>query len=505
LKLRPLRRVLFIYPPERALAGYFRANVPPLGAAYLAAHVRDRCEVAILDAKCEGYGNVRDEGAFEVYGISMDEVERRIRDYRPDAVGITCLASFNWPEVMETAKRAKAADPEIVTIAGGTHPSFLPEKSLSECRELDIIARGEGERTMASLIDASVKGEEIGGIKGIAFRDEGGIVVNDFPDPIEDADELPFPARDLLPMERYFETKAPFSRIFEEERNTSIQTSRGCPAHCVFCSSSNFWGHAYRPRSSDLVLEEMEMLKNEYGVRELQFVDDNLIYDRERAVRIFEGMIERDLDMKWCMPNGVALWRLDIDLLRLMKRAGCYSLTLAFESGNQEVLSRVIKKPLNLKKVPPLIEEIKSLGIQMHAFFISGFPGEAVEQMWDTYRFAKGLDLDGAYFFIATPLPGTELCERGIEAGHIPPDLDFTSIEFNKGHFNTDEWRAEDVERITGAFYMRFMLSVLLRHPVRFMKNYGKLIAARPAYVLSHFAAFVRRYALDLVGGKTNA
>ncbi len=493
--LRPIKRLLLVYPPERALQGYFRANVPPLGITCLAAYVRDMCEVRLLDAKNEGYDQVWQDGAFDVYGLGFSEIKQRIEEFAPDAVGITCLASFNWPEVMEVARKAKEVDQDILTMAGGTHPAFMSSRCLMECPELDLVIRGEGEQTLAELIKKGGKGEDLGPMPGVAFRDNGEVVCGDLPPPIDDLDRLPFPARDMMDMEGYFRTQAPFSRTFMEKRNTSIQTSRGCPAHCTFCSSSRFWGHRFRPRSAENVLAEMEHLWNDYGVRELQFIDDNLIFDRQRAVNIFQGMIDRGLAFKWCMPNGAALWRLDVDLLRLMKDAGCYSLTLAFESGNQKVLSRLVKKPLNLDKVPPLVEEMKRLGIQLHAFFISGFPGETREQMWDTYKLAKSLDLDGAYFFIATPLPGTELCETGMEKGYLSPDLDFTRIEFNKGHFNTPEWSAEEVETLTGSFYFRFMMRLLFRHPVRFFRNYGVIILKRPGYVVVHLGVLLKRLA----------
>lgn len=493
MKLRPIRRLLLIYPPERALRGYFRANVPPLGAAYLAAFARELCEVTILDAKALGYDYLRTDGNFDIYGLSETELAARIKEFKPDAVGITCLASFNWPEVKAIAELAKAVDPELVTLAGGAHPSFLSEPCLREVGALDLIVRGEGETTLAKIIKAGQEGRGLEEIPGIAFREDRGITVRDFAPAMGDLDALPFPARDLLPMEKYFKTRAPFSRAFREERNTSIQTSRGCPAHCTFCSSARFWGHAYRAQSPQRVLAEMEHLIEKYGVRELQFVDDNLIFDRDRAAAIFQGMIDRGLGLKWCMPNGVALWRLDLDLLKLMKAAGCYSLTLAFESGNQRVLSKIIKKPLNLIKVHPLIAEMKRLELELHAFFISGFPGETTAEMEDTFKLAQGLDLDGAYFFIATPLPGSELCEQGLAEGHLPQDLDFTKIEYNKGKFNTPEWSAQEVERLTASFYLRFMLRLLLRHPRRFFQNYGRVMISRPGYALTHLFAFLKR------------
>lgn len=490
---RPLRRLLLIYPPERALHGYFRANVPPLGAASLAAFARDRCEVKILDAKNEGYRFIRRDGPFDVYGLPLEVIRDRIREYRPDAVGVTCLASFNWPEVQAIAALAKEVDPEIVTLAGGAHPTFLAERCLGEAPALDLIVCGEGETALAALLQASLEGKTLDAVPSLAFRRDGRVEQTPPAPPLDNLDALPFPARDLLDMESYFAARAPFSRIFRHRRNTSISTSRGCPAHCTFCSSARFWGHRFRPQSPQRTLSEMEHLIERYRVRELQFVDDNLIFDRERAAAIFQGMIDRRLGLEWCMPNGVALWRLDVELLRLMKRAGCYSLTLAFESGNQRVLSRIVKKPLNLRKVPPLVAEMKRLGLDLHAFFISGFPGERREEMEDTYRLARTLDLDGAYFFIATPLPGTELCAQGIAQGLLPPDLDFTRIEYNKGLFNTPEWKAEEIERLTGSFYLRFMLAALRRHPLRFFRNYGGVIISRPWYVVEHLLVFLRR------------
>lgn len=502
MKLRPVRRLLLVFPPERAMHGFFRADVPPLGAAYLAAAVRDDCEVAILDAKHEGYNLVRRDGPFDVYGLDADAVRDRIAAFQPDAVGLTCLASCNWPDVRAVAAAAKSVAPGILTIAGGTHPSFLAERCLAEAPELDLIVAGEGETALRALIAESRASADPAAVPSLVWREGDKVRRNPPAPPITDLDALPFPARDLLDMEGYFQNRAPFSRIFREERNTSIQTSRGCPAHCSFCSSARYWGHGFRPQSPKRALAEMEHLVEKYGVFELQFVDDNLIFDRDRAVAIFQGMIDRGLNLKWCMPNGVAVWRLDVELLRLMRRAGCYSLTLAFESGNQRVLSRIVRKPLNLGKVGPLVEEMKRLEFDLHAFFISGFPGETVGEMEDTFRLARSLDLDGAYFFIATPLPGTELCEKGMAAGHLRPDLDFTRIEYNKGHFNTPEWTAEEVERLTGSFYLRFMLSALLRHPVRFLGNYGRVIMTRPWYAAEHLLVYARRGIERALGGR---
>ena len=133
--------------------------------------------------------------------------------------------------------------------------------------------------------------------------------------------------------------------------------------------------------------------------------------DRERAKQIFQGIIDRKLDILWNAPNGIALWTLDEELLRLMKRSGCYEFTLGIESGDQEILKKIIKKPLNLKKVKSLVKTMKQLKIQTGAFFVLGLPGETKAQMHNIINFAKKLRLQFAEFFVATPHPGTELYE----------------------------------------------------------------------------------------------
>ena len=297
----------------------------------------------------------------------------------------------------------------------------------------------------------------------------------------------------ILPMEKYFRINIPMQSVSKRSPNLSFMTSRGCPYRCTFCSSSRHWGK-WRPRGVDDVLDEMGHLIKTYGVRELKFEDDNITFDAERSRKLFNGMIDRGYDLTWNTPNGIGVRTLTEEMITLMKRAGCFEVTLAIESGDPTVLRDIIKKPLNLVEAEMAAKRCNRMGIETTGYFIFGFPGETRDEMWDTYRLAQSLDLDGAYFFIATPLPGTELCEKGMAEGNLDPDLDFTAIEFNKGHFNTPEWSAKDVEQMTGTFYLRFMLTALRRHPLRFFKNYGRVIISRPWYVVVHFMTFLTRW-----------
>jgi len=510
-----VKKIMLIYPPDRAVKGFFRANVPPLGLAYLGAAVREEAEVKLLDAKAEGYENVEDIGdEFVRYGLTMGEIRRRIEEFAPDIVGVGCVVSFNWPDAMEIVRMAKSVNPDIVTAIGGTHPTFLAQDVLRDNTELDYIVMGEGERTFLEMVRRLKAERSFDDLLGIARRADGEIKIHPPAEPILDIDSLPFPARDLLPMETYFETGVPFSRTYLHRRNTSVSTSRGCPARCIFCSSANFWGHRYRGRSAGKVLDEIGHLIDQYGIKEIQFIDDNLTLDRNRAEAIFRGIIDRGYKIAWNTPNGIALWRLDEELLELMRESGCYELTLAFESGDPYVLRNIVKKPLDLDHAARLTRIIQKLGIATHAFFISGFPGETIEQVKNTFDYAKKVSVDSAYFFIANPLPGTELYEIASKKGYLRPEFKFTNIDYSIPYLDTPDWSAEELGKLVSRQYFLHNIRLLWRSPYKFWKKYGSTIIEHPGMVWSHlklkerliwiFEKGLKNLLKKIFGGKTS-
>ncbi|MDD5746991.1 MAG: radical SAM protein, partial [Candidatus Omnitrophica bacterium] len=246
-------------------------------------------------------------------------------------------------------------------------------------------------------------------------------------------------------------------------------------------------------RSAENVLDEMELLVKKYGRREIQFIDDNLTLNKPRAMRIFKGIIERKLNIHWNTPNGIAIWTVDEEMLDMMKASGCYELTIAFESGDQEVLNRIIKKPLNLEKAAGLVSKIRKRGILTYGFFISGFPGEKKEQVQRTFAFAKKMDLDGAAFFIANPTPGSDLHKICLEKGYIKDDFSFGSIEYNWPNFGTDDMSADELERFVLKNFNAFLLRVFLRHPLRFLKKYLRVFLTHPVMSLRTTYADIER------------
>ncbi|MCG2711197.1 MAG: B12-binding domain-containing radical SAM protein, partial [Candidatus Omnitrophica bacterium] len=372
---RKIKKVMLVFPTGKVLKGHFQRCELPMGLAYLAAVLKNNFHVNVLDGRSAFKSYAPKKSKWEYFGMMPDEILEAIKEFSPDVVGITCLSSFHFPEVLHLSKMLKKLDKSIITVTGGTHPTFLADRVMSAHREIDFIILGEGEYTFKKLLTKINKAQDYRSIDGLAFRENGSFKINPKTEYIKNLDELPFPAVELFPLDFYAKKSVPFSITSKSRKTVPVLTSRGCASRCVFCSSSNYWGRQYRMRSSENVLDEIEHLVRKYDFREIQFIDDNLTQDRDRAKRIFEGLIERKLNIHWNTPNGIAVWTLDDEILRLMKNSGCYELTVAFESGDQEVLNNIIKKPLNLEKAQKLVLKMKQIGIQVHSFFISGFPG----------------------------------------------------------------------------------------------------------------------------------
>ncbi len=479
---KKIQKVLLIFPPTKLLRGGFKLCLPPLGIAYLAAVIKNDYQVKILDATVEGfYRELVISREFIRYGLFLQDIGKEIEKFSPDVLGISCLYSSQYPMVIEICKLTKEIDKKIITMAGGTHPTFLAKECLCN-QDLDFIILGEWQYTFRELLQRIKNGRDFTGIDGLAFRENGNIRVNPKTKYIEQLDGLPFPARELLPMDKYQQVNMPHGSIAKSKMNTTLITSRGCRARCIFCSSARFWGNRYRTRSAQNVLDELEHLVRDYGIKEIHFEDDNLTLNRERARQIFQGLIDRRINILWNAPNGIALWTLDDDLLELMKRSGCYEFTMGIESGDQQVLSKIIKKPLNLKKVEPLVKTMKRLKIRTRSFFILGFPGETKAQMRNTFNLAKKLRLQLADFFIACPLPGTELYEICKEKGYLKKGFNFTELEFLNSTINTPEFSAEEVARLASREYLLYNLGLMLRNPVGFFIRYGKIIFTKPVF-----------------------
>ncbi len=204
-------------------------------------------------------------------------------------------------------------------------------------------------------------------------------------------------------------------------------------------------------------------------------------------MEIFQGIIDRKLNIFWNTPNGIALWKLDKEILELMKASGCYELTLAIESGDQEVLSKIIKKPLNLSQAESIIRIVHKLKIRTHSFFIVGFPGETKDQIRRTFSFARKMKLTSAWFFIANPLPGSKLYEICKTSGYLKDEFDFETINYTKSNYETPEFTSQEIENIRDKEAFIFNISVLFRNPIFFIQRYLLFLFTNPLALLELF------------------
>ncbi len=390
---RPIR-ILFIKPyidtPNQAIE-------IPMGLLYLSAYLRqqlgDQAVIEILDLR---FG--KDKKAI---------ITQKFAEFKPDVIGIGMLSfedSF-LEEYFDTI-RQKALQAKI--IVGGPYGTYNYADALTTY-DIECAVAGEGERVMANLIRCFMKGADISGVKGIAYRNGEEVICNEREDYIEDLDLLPVPAYDLIDFKRYWRPyKFQMNVVLAEKRYALIISSRACPYKCLYCHG--IFGSKLRKRSPEHFVSEIKMLYDKYGIREFQIVDDVFNLDRKRLHAIMHQIIESKLKIKIAFPNGLRGDVLEEEDLLLMKKAGVYMVTVAIESATPRI-QKMIKKDLNIEKVMKRIAFANKIGLITRGFFMIGFPGETVEEMKATVRLAAESKLDMAAFSIVVPFPGTGLYE----------------------------------------------------------------------------------------------
>jgi magnesium-protoporphyrin IX monomethyl ester (oxidative) cyclase len=434
-------KILLIKPPLtlttgfRGIAGFY----PPIGLGYIAsALLFEGHDVTILDAGIEKWNKINDRyDGVKYLGMSWDDITERVKKENPDVVCISVL-TVECINALLVAKAVKKANPNIKVIAGGPHVCVRPEETLRD-PNIDFVVIGEGEITVASLVDVLENGRSLlKHVKGIYYKDnENNIIKNEPRPPIQNLD-LHFPAWYFMHMEKYFKaiTYLQGSRSLKE-RSVGIVTSRGCPFGCVFCSIKLVMGRNFRPRSPENVIAEIEYLVNTHNVKHISFEDDNLTFDKKRINLICDMLIEKGLNKKitWDTPNGVRADTLDEDLLIKMKKSGCIEIWVAPESGSQYVVDNLIGKHLDLQTVEDVVTICKNIGIKCWCFFVVGIPGETKEQIEETVQFANKMRLLGAEpsCGVALPYYGTNLYKIAREKGYL---LKEDGREFELGLLN---------------------------------------------------------------------
>ncbi len=482
-------RVLLIYSNITTYVANLRRIIFPLSLAYLAAYLeKNKISVSILDSALEGYNELYDRrDGMITYGLSKEEIKRRIKEINPNLVGVTFPFSCQAKNAFEVCRAVKEVNKDIKVVAGGIHASALPKDILQNQKDIDFVVIGEGEETLLELVENLKKQtQNFKHIKGIAYREKGGdVAINERREAINNIDQIPFPARHLLKIEDYIKINVPHGPYTKKKRVGNIFTSRGCPGMCLYCTSWKFFGRQFRARTVDSIFKEIDLLIQQYSIEELQFEDDNLTFDRERAKEIFKRL--KDYNLVWCVPNGVRIDTIDNEMFKLIKESGCYQLTFGIESGNKRVLHKVIRKPIDLKKIKPIVNEAKRLGILVHLFFMIGLPTETKKEMLETLKFAKYLNPDSASFSIATPLPGSDLYDYALQNDLLLDGFKFEDTIYRKSCMKIEGFTPEEFEKFVDKLNYNFNLSLIYRNPYRFFKKYMNFFIRKPSKIIKSF------------------
>ncbi len=451
-------KVLLLRPPAvsyRRLPGQLKSE--PLGLLYLAAWLRQHSfEVSVID----GFVNGSDfsDGDFQGNGIPFAELRERVREYAPDIVGISYMYTQYSRGVYEAARMVKEVSSGILVVCGGA--GAVSYEGTIRSPYIDIVVQGEGEETLLEIVRRRAAGQPLQDIPGTVVKEEGSVRVNPPRPFISPLDSLPFPARDMLDMSPYQQERYLTARNMRNPR-MSIVASRGCPYRCVYCTIHCLWKHTYRMRSPARVGDEIEELYRRYGMRELAFYDDNLTFNREFIHGICDEIIRRKLDIRWSTPNGVAIWTLDKETVRKMRRAGCYKIVFGLESGSPRTLKFMHKDFMDPVHAKEIIRYCNRLGMWTMSPFLIGFPHETEEDFRLSLEFALDSGLDKATFYTATPYPGSELFDIYKREGllkDLPEPLDEQWIgDIGEATVATPHFTREQLSTAKHALNWRFL------------------------------------------------
>ncbi len=432
----------------------------PLGLAYLAAVAeKEGHEISVIDCQAEH--------------LTYDLFRARITQQAPEAVGVTATTLL-YKSAMTLIDIAKEAHPNAVTMLGGSHGTFWDENALKEYPSLDIVVRREGEATFIELLEKLQHNEALTDVLGITYRQKDGAIRRNQDRPlIHDLDALPFPAHHLMPLE----SLRRMGKIL-----IPLMSSRGCVFWCDFCSTVRMFGRGYRWRSAKNVVDEMQLVHDQYGVDQVTFYDDAFSVDRNRVLKICEELHARKLDMIW--DCGTRVDMVDRELLQTMKDAGCIAVWMGVESGSEEILGAMHKK-IKLDQTLDSFKTAQQVGLMTIANVVLGFPGETEETAKATINFVKKVNPDDVGFYVATPYPGTPMYEQVVKNGWLRV-TDFDKYDTAGPTFETPQLSMEKLAELRYKAYQQFYLrpSYVLKM-MRKGGTYGKsAVKTSAAYAL---------------------
>lgn len=378
------------------------AAFPPLSILYLATILENmNIEVSVLDQPS--------------MGLTVEEAARWVEKENPDILGFSTLTSSGQTAALISCK-VKEKNPNILTIFGNHHATFNAKRILAKYPYVDVVVRGEGEKTIAEIANSLASGENLRGIRGINFRKDESIITTPDQHLIEDLDSLPIPNRRLINLQYHCVIAG---ANVAPKQFTSVVTSRGCVYDCRFCSCTKLAKNKWRPRSAENTLEELQFLASE-GYKQLIFVDDAFTMNPKRVMEICRGMRKEKLDLEWICEGRVDTC--SHLLLREMVQAGCRILYLGIENANQRILNYYNKRITPLQS-EDAVRTAKKAGVDVVVgSFIVGAPDETREEILNTINFARKVPIDLPQFNVLGAHPGNEIWDEFVAKGFIDPE-----------------------------------------------------------------------------------
>lgn len=482
-------KTLVLQPPisDELMWGRFKKGsgyVPPLGIMYIASYMETHgfyCDV--LDSLVERY--------------KLSDLKNHLMKNKYEIIGITCMTNSAL-DAYAACKLAREISPGSLIVLGGVHPTALPEITVREASDADLIIIGEGEQTFVDLATCLLEGKDYHSVHGIAYwsNEEKKVKYTQPRVTVPDLNSLPFPAYHKVPMYKYI----PHVTQYIDLPNYPVVLQRGCPYQCTYCDHGAVLGKKIRSLSVERAVENVRFLVREYGAKGIYFLDSVFTVRRDFIMGFVKALQKQDFKISFACNARAD--QLDYELLSEMKKAGCWMIQIGIESGNIKSLELIKKasysaafkpdpndpegKPYLLNKYEQEIRNCQKLGIQVMASYILGLPGETVEDVENTIRFAKKLATETALFFLPVPYPGSYLLEQAKQDGGLREDVtwkDYSCVDYSNPVYVNPRIGKEKMQQLLSKAFSEYY-----RNPSVIWRNFKKI--TQPKDIVKYIKAF---------------